>query len=124
MSELEKTVAEILVKATSAAEAAGKFAVEQLPDIAQQYVTYIAILNGFWLVFGLVLLVGTPMFVRWLCKDGDGFGSPSPSQGFVIGLFCAAFPSFLILAINLKDFILAVFAPKILLIQWAATLVK
>lgn len=37
MSELNKAVADLVVKATQAAEAAGKFAVEQLPDVAHQY---------------------------------------------------------------------------------------
>lgn len=124
MSELQKAVADILVKATSAAEAAGKFASEQLPDVAQQYVMYIAVYNGVLVSFGLVIIFGCPILAGWTFRNGDGYSGPTKAQGALIGgLFGVAFGGAFIAA-SMKSLILAVFAPKILLIQLAAQLVK
>lgn len=133
MSELEKTVADILVKATNAAEAAGKFAMEQLPDIAQQYVMYVAIWNAL-LVFLLVAIIAAAVLAirwqfKWIAKwtprnsysDNERYFSLMPT-----GLIAFIGGGFLVdhLFNAVERFVLAAFAPKILLIQWAATLVK
>lgn len=124
MSVLESVVADLIIKATSAAEAAGKFAMEQLPDIAQQYVTYIAIYSGVCLLLGLIILIGCP-FIGWrMTKDSDGYSAPPDWFGLIMGGVIGTVIGGIIIAANLSKFILAVWAPKILLIQWAAELVK
>lgn len=120
MSALEQAVADLLLKVTSAAEAAGRFAVEQLPDVAQQYVLYVAIKSWVWFGAGVFLLA----LAVWLCKkawrDLDADEAPflliSSPLSFLIGS--------IIVGANIGDAILATWAPKILLIQWAAELLK
>lgn len=116
MSELQKAVADMLVKATQAAEAAGKFAIEQLPDVAHQYVMYIGIVHTLWVVFGFFLLG----LVVWCIKQGrkydeDGYFIVAVF-GTVAGVMCIGF--------SISTAIMAFVAPKVLLIQWAAELVK
>lgn len=124
VSVLEKAVAELLTKAISAAEAAGKFAVDQLPDIAQQYVLYVGIMSSVWTVVGL-LLFGSPFFLfhsfkKW--NDGgvdENVVIPTIFIGgglSIVGMICVVS--------NFDKMIMAFFAPKILLIQFAADLLK
>ncbi|MGL5117570.1 MAG: hypothetical protein ACRC7C_19835 [Beijerinckiaceae bacterium] len=133
MSELEKTVSEILIKATNAAEAAGAFALQQLPDIAQQYVRYTAIQSAITATACVLILVAAAFALRWQFKwisawqrsgpyeDNERSYSLIPS-GFL--LLIGGPVVLIILANSLKTFVLATVAPKILLIQWAAELVK
>jgi hypothetical protein len=133
MSELEKTVADILVKATNAAEAAGKFAMEQLPDIAQQYVLF----KGGWALLESALIVATLVALffiwRWFIatmKKNDAykgdFDVPAMFVTLIGGLATVAWVLVAIVSLfnNAQTAFLAFFAPKILLIQWAATLAK
>ncbi len=124
VSVLEKAVAELLTKAISAAEAAGKFALDQLPDIAQQYVLYVGIMSSVWTVVGL-LLIGSPFFLfqcfkKWNSGEVDEnvvLPTLFLGSGFsIVGMFCAV--------ANFDKMILAFFAPKILLIQFAMELLK
>jgi hypothetical protein len=114
MSELQKAVADMLVKATQAAEAAGKFAVEQLPDVAHQYVMYVGILATIGVVVGLGFLVLTVWC--WSSRplgDGKFFGGAGACLVGAGLVLC-----------NLSTAIMAWVAPKVLLIKWAAELVK
>ena len=121
MSELNKAVADILVKATQAAEAAGKFAMEQLPDVAQQYVTYVALYSWIMVIIGLLAAMVPPAVLWKLLKDehpGDRMGA-TVMVGTLTGFIGTLFVLF-----NLKEAVMATVAPKALLIQWAASLVK
>jgi hypothetical protein len=131
-NELENAVAQFILKTTQAAEAAGKFAVEQLPDVAQQYVLY----RGGWaLLENAFILLSLIVLVAWVCKvykelkELKEEEDISEGQGFLLFLGTAAilawfgFGLFKIVA-NAKIAFLAFYAPKILLIQWAASLVK
>ena len=124
VSILEKAVAELLTKAISAAEAAGKFAVDQLPDIAQQFVLYVGIISSVWTVVGLLFFV-SPLFLfhcfkKWNRGEVDeNVVVPTVFIGGVlsiVGMVC--------IMSNFGKMILAFFAPKILLIQFAAELLK
>lgn len=133
MSELEKTVADILVKASNAAESAGKFAMEQLPDIAQQYVMF----KGGWALLESAMILATFIalffFWRWVfyaIKKTDALNSdfdvPVMFGCFLGGAATLIWVLVAVVSIfnNAQTAFLAFFAPKILLIQWAATLVK
>ena len=121
MSELEKTVAEILIKATNAAEAAGKFATEQLPDIAQQYILYVSIYSWSLVAVGVFVAV-FPTIAVWRISPKE-----DPDYrllvSFITGI-ASGFVGGLIVFVNIGNAILATFAPKILLIKFAATLIK
>ena len=115
MSELNKAVADLVVKATQAAEAAGKFAVEQLPDVAHQYVMYVAIMSWAMVVLG-TLVVLFPLFLKKFYKiDEDNL--------FFMSIFTTLTGACLV-GFNLSNAIMATAAPKVLLIKWAAELVK
>jgi hypothetical protein len=124
MSELNKAVADLLTKATQAAETAGQFALEQLPDIARQYVLYVGISSTFW-VFVSVCVFFSPLLVYKICYhwnnkrlDENVFGPSALALLFSQMVFWLMMPN------HLEKALLAFFAPKILLIQWAAELVK
>lgn len=125
MSELEKTVADILVKATNAAEAAGKFAMEQLPDVAQQYVMYRGIMASAILVVAFLLIIFAAYAARTTYRKvvADEWSPEMSIPVGVLGIFAVLF-AFIEGFRALETAVLAFFAPKILLIQWAATLVK
>lgn len=114
MNELQKAVADLILKATQAAEAAGKFAVEQLPDVAQQYVLYVAVTSWLWVVVGLLIMT-IPVWVWKFTKEIE-FAIPSAIFSTLIGG--------MVVAANLSTAIMATVAPKVLLIKWAAELVK
>lgn len=123
MSELQKAVADLIIKATQAAEAAGKFAVEQLPDVAQQYVLYIGIISSISVIASLGLILIPFWAYKWAFKhSGGSFGDAIFSASliaipcWVIGGIC--------LVNSFDKAVLAFFAPKILLIQWTADLIK
>lgn len=124
VSILEKAVGEMLTKAISAAEAAGKFAMEQLPDIAQQYVIYVGIISTAWTVIGLFLLFSPfilfHVFKKW--NDGDVDEGVVIPTLFIGGGFSIAGAACIVS--NFDKMIMAFFAPKILLIQFAADLIK
>lgn len=125
MSNLENAVADLIIKATSAAEAAGRFAVEQLPDIAQQYVLYKGIISLFMLLVCLVILglVITAFFITNKKIRNDEW----ESEAWIMYFLVSFFPMLVVFiegSSALKTAVLAFVAPKILLIQWAAELVK
>lgn len=133
MSILEQAVAELIIKATSAAEAAGKFAIEQLPDIAQQYVLYIGVSSTIKALLCLPLvflfLWGVKKQSEWVSKWKPTFSYDSNDRGltFIATSLLAVFggiPLTMFFLRNIDNAMLAFLAPKILLIQWATILVK
>lgn len=133
MSILEAAVADMLIKATQAAEAAGKFAVEQLPDIAQQYVLYVGVTNTIkaLLCIGLVILIcyAIKQQVKWVSGWSQRFTYETNERGMsYIITACVVLFGGIPLTGYFFHFVdravLAFLAPKILLIQWAAELVK
>ena len=128
MSELEKTVADILVKASNAAESAGKFAMEQLPDIAQQYVLFQGLWSAALCLFCAAYIAAFFFSVKPVSKwaAAGGYLSDRDMGYFFYWMFgiTSVAISALVFLDSIKTAILAFFAPKILLIQWAATLVK
>lgn len=121
MNELQQAVAQLILKATQAAEAAGKFAVEQLPDVAQQYVLYVAVISWFWVILGFAIAL-IPIWVWKATKDFENFEDLMFSRFF--GTAVPLVIGGLLIVCNLSTAIMATLAPKVLLIQWAAELVK
>lgn len=121
MNELQKAVADLILKATQAAEAAGKFAVEQLPDVAQQYVLYVAVTSWLWVAVGLAIM-SAPI---WMWRATKSFRHSDDRWAATIGSgFIGALIGGLFISSNLSTAIMATVAPKVLLIKWAAELVK
>lgn len=121
--QLKQAVADLVIRATQAAEAAGKFAAEQLPDVAQQYVMYVSITSWLWVTVGLLLIFAPPVFAwRFAAKQGGDAGDCLFTAGMVSAITGTL--GVIAVASNLSTAVMATFAPKVLLIKWAAELVR
>lgn len=76
---LQDKLVEIITQLQSAVKTGADFAIEQLPDIAQQYVVY-----GFWsswsfvAIYGLLVAMGIGAVVwAFTSKGKDRYGEPS-----------------------------------------------
>jgi hypothetical protein len=126
--ELQTKLVEILGSIQTAAGKAGDFAMTQLPDIAQQYVTY-----GRIFVFIDLLVVATVVaallyLMRWAYKNpwkGDLDEPRGPSNILVQVLSGAGAFIFVCLFMSaLRGAVLVWFAPKVWLLKEIATLIK
>lgn len=124
MNELEKAVAELITKAASAAEAAGKFAVEQLPEVAQQYVLYKGVSGALWVVLLLVAVLAFCAHFPKVAAFSKRERNEAPIVLYSIFGGVGAILALVIAAHHLETALLAFLAPKVLLLQWAASLVK
>lgn len=67
-NELQSQLASILASIQSAASASADFAMEQLPEIAQQYVLYARVVSGVRGLFLLALAVAAFAYARYAYK--------------------------------------------------------
>lgn len=126
---LEQAVANILNKALQAAETAGEFVVEQLPDVARQYVLYMGVWHTVKAALFFALLATAIVLyrkgVKWDMSqpDSNERGAFTALVGFFGGIGCLAvlFTGFIP---SVHVAIMAFIAPKVLLIKWAAVLIK
>lgn len=133
MNELAKVVADLVLKATQAAEAAGRFAMEQLPDIARQYVLFVGIWNSL-VMLGCIVSVGISVWLTkkqfdWIGRWKRSSSHDMNERAVTLFLSVLAWPCLLmtlypVFSTASRQAVLAFFAPKILLIEWAASLVK
>jgi hypothetical protein len=119
---LETKLVEILGAISDGVAQAKDFAVEQLPDIAQQYILFgrawetIAFSISVSAVVGLIY-VTVKIPKSQIIEDDSKWELAILTAG-------AAFFALLIAIYNLKDFLLVWLAPKLYLIQGLAQLVK
>jgi hypothetical protein len=124
--ELQNKLAEVLGGIAEGVSQAKDFAVEQLPDVAQQYIMF----GRMWETAAFVMLVAatglfTWMFFRgWNAPDEAGYRDMERAQmlilfGSIPGVVFAIFS-----IAQLKDVLLVWFAPKLYLLQGIAGLVK
>jgi len=127
-NELQSKLVEVLTGISEGVAQAKDFAIEQLPDVAQQYI-----------MFGMVwetTLLGILVVASMLCVRGLVWGVKKAScetstyaeedVGFFMALFSGfalAFTGSFAVA-QLKPFLLVWFAPKLYLLQGIAGLVK
>lgn len=127
---LEQAVAAILNKALQAAETAGEFVVEQLPDVARQYVLYMGTWHTVRALAFLALLITIVVLYRRLVRWDMRDDAEHNDQGFItfVGGIVGGVATLLFvvwpLTTSVKTAIMAFLAPKVLLIQWAADLIK
>lgn len=99
-------------------ETAKDFAMAQAPEICREVIKYNTVMGGLWLssavVFGLVAY-------KWGRKV---FKNEEHSDAFVPVTIISGFLSILIFAVNISDFIKVLFAPKLYLIEYFASLVQ
>lgn len=120
--ELQKALAAILQKATSGVEAGVVFLQNQLPEVIHQLLMWKAVESGVFFIFSLI---ATPilwlMAVRIYKSDDDwreGLGNP-------LAMFPALASIFAFLGVLTHlDWLQILIAPKIYLIEYAASLAK
>ena len=125
MSEMQR---EMLSRAdaifSTIASSVGKakdFAVEQLPDVAYQFILYNSIYYGIVLLISfLFVILGVTLMVRCFISK-----QTTDSNFFAAIIGCIAFIlSMTVIASNLKSALMVWFAPKVFLIQEMVNLVK
>jgi hypothetical protein len=119
---LETKLVEILGAISDGVAQAKDFAVEQLPDIAQQYI----LLGRAWETIAFSISVAAVVGLVYGTVKIAKSQNIDDSEQWVMALMVggAAFLSLLIAIDRLKDFLLVWFAPKLYLIQGLAQLVK
>jgi hypothetical protein len=119
---LETKLVEILGAISDGVAQAKDFAVEQLPDIAQQYILFGRAWETIALSISVMVLVGLIYGVVKIAKNQSMY----VDARWMLAILTAgaAFLSLLITIDKLKDFLLVWFAPKLYLIQGLAQLVK
>ena len=119
---LETKLVEILGAISDGVAQAKDFAVEQLPDIAQQYILFGRAWETIVLAISVAAVVGLVYGTVKIAKSQNIDDSEQWVMALMVG--GAAFLSLLIAIDRLKDFLLVWFAPKLYLIQGLAQLVK
>lgn len=129
--ELQSKLVEILASIQTATGKASDFAIEQLPDIAQQYVLYGRVRSVIFVVAFTLIAGALLKYAHWAWKnpwntsawsmDRHLKRSESNLAAMVLGVICAGFFSFCAL---LSTNPLVWVAPKVWLLKEIAALVK
>jgi hypothetical protein len=124
--ELQNKLAEVLGGIAEGVTQAKDFAVEQLPDVAQQYIMF----GMVWETAAFVMLVAATGFFGWMFwrgwKTPDEASWRDADRGQMLIIFGSIPGVFTAVAsiVQLKTVLLVWFAPKLYLLQGIAGLVK
>ncbi|EKH7614152.1 hypothetical protein O9K73_001759 [Escherichia coli] len=137
--QANKILVELLQKASNGIDAAVSFSQAQIPDVVHQLLIWSFVHSALFQVTGLLLLIAAmklPGFARTARNNGERWTSfdGCPNDGYFISSFyydiCTVFaPIFgsiigvLIIAFNF-EWLKIWLAPKLFLIEYAASLVK
>jgi hypothetical protein len=121
--QLQSKLVEILAGIQSATKAAGDFALEQLPDIAQQYVVYGRALASFWILLGAAFLIYAAVGATKCIRNARA-GKDDWAFGFGFSGGIAAVIGMMFVCVNVSTFALVWFAPKVWLLKEIAGLLK
>lgn len=126
--ELQSKLVEILTSIQAGVGKAADFAVEQLPDIAQQYIMFGMVSNVAGSVIALAFSIGLGWLCYWLLtkpgsKDKYGDVEACHGVGALFSGFGAIIATFAFI-VGLKETLLVLFAPKVWLLMELAKLVK
>jgi len=127
--QLQSKLVEILAGIQSATKAAGDFALEQLPDIAQQYVAYGRMsATAHLIVFSVLVAAALYVFLaKGLLNKTEKNEYGHWKDGRMAASLGGGFISFLLGGIALtqvNNFLLVWFAPKVWLLKEIASLIK
>lgn len=146
MSETDKVVAEILTKAMEATRVAGNFVVEQAPDVIQQLLTIHLAYALLGVVCGVLFLAGffwlavfapfDKLYVaqeEYMANDNERYGGVKRQKkdrletrcygGVIAGIISGGIGAGILIE-NVPVALKIYFAPKVYLLEYAASLVK
>jgi hypothetical protein len=122
--QLQQALLAILTQTVDAVKAGTTFLMAQLPDVIQQLLiwkaTQSAIWCGFWLLMSVIIL----LIIRHYWKPReyyDGYWDTLGPFGIFPFIFCL---NFAMIAMTNYEWLQILIAPKIYLIEYAASLVK
>lgn len=127
--ELQKALVEVINKTSKGVESGVEFLQRELPEVVQQILWWHAIHSAIFFVLGLMLLLYLPLKCRSLWQKWSAIEKENPRadvDGYVWG--CAAclagtLLGALMVLLNLT-WLKILIAPKLYLIEYAASLVK
>lgn len=126
--QLQGKLVEILAGIQAATKAAGDFALEQLPDIAQQYVAYgrvFGTLESLACLSLLILLAVVTCKFGYFSKAPDEYGFwPTPRMVAAFGGTLGLILSFILTMASFQGTLLVWIAPKVWLLKEIAGLLK
>lgn len=125
--ELQKKLVEILSSIQEAAKAGGDFAMSQLPDIAQSYLTYGRITSTSATLLSFVLFLCCLYAFLWgiFSKGKDHYGGMAEGRSVAIMAGCFFGAGTLTATwINASTAMLVWFAPKVWLLKEIARMLK
>jgi hypothetical protein len=120
--QLQAQLSDILAQITTSVSQVADFSVAQLPEIAQQYITYGVWSNIFTVVIQIVILIGLGILITKCIKKGQQVNKESRSyyntggDGYFIGavfLGIFAFGDIMFFIDTARNLILALTAPKV-----------
>jgi hypothetical protein len=120
--QVQGKLVEILTGIQTAVGKASDFAIEQLPDIAMQYITWGRVSESVYILIFITVLILSFLVARWGFKHRD-------SCEEVHGIAClmggaATLGSGILILANLSSLLMVWFAPKVWLIKELARMVR
>lgn len=125
--QLQQALAEIIGKASSGIDAGTQFLSAQLPEVIQQLLMWKAVMSGLTCLFAMVVLIFSAwpikrfyLWVRRLADDDEFYDHP---ETMFAGAGCIVLLLIGVCNISLT-WLQILIAPKIYLIEYAASLAK
>lgn len=128
--QLQGKLVEILSQIQTAVKAAGDFALEQLPDVVQQFVLYGRATYTFHISLAVILIIVSLFLIIKKAIYGKQIGQDylnswsENRQGAMVTGIAIGFIGMFTLFANIGNFFMVWFAPKIWLIKEIAILLK
>lgn len=108
--QLQAQLAQVLSAIMTSVGEVKDFSVAQLPDIAQQYITYGIVMSSVWVVVSLIAIIILLTIIYKLFRRWNGESDWIMFVAFPIALL---FPTGLAFFENLHNLILVLTAPKV-----------
>lgn len=127
--DLQKALAEILKKTTQGVEAGVGFLQRELPDVVQQILIWHGVNSAIFFVLGLAILAYCPWKSKKLWDKGtevENANKHACVDGYIYGVLTCWFLSAvgLVIVFTNLTWLQILIAPKLYLIEYAASLVK
>jgi hypothetical protein len=122
LDTLNLALTQVILKATEGVEQGINFLGEQIPDVAQQVLVYNLSSALLWLFLGVALLVATNKTASWWRSCWED--TEDKLFATVICFTVGGIPSVVIIVCNMQVALKIWLAPKLYLLEYAASLVK
>ncbi|QRD99775.1 hypothetical protein [Salmonella enterica] len=116
--EAQKILVDLLKKATDGIDSAVAFSQAQIPDVVQQLIQYKLISYGLRVFSFAVIMIACIIIFQWIRKRRE-----DNSISIVVTVVVFFFSAFSFV-INVQNVIQITIAPKVWLLEYAASLVK